>query len=63
MPARLMMHEMWHRIQPQLGLPARPGGSEHLDTVEGRYWMQLEWRAVLTGDRKGDFIPAREPKQ
>jgi ketosteroid isomerase-like protein len=43
---RLMMHELFHRIQPQLGLPIRDGDTSHLDTVDGRYWLQLEWRAL-----------------
>lgn len=44
--ARLMLHELWHRIQPEIGLAAREGRNEHLDTAEGRYWLQLEWRAL-----------------
>ncbi|MDP3911398.1 MAG: hypothetical protein Q8Q14_13505 [Gemmatimonadales bacterium] len=46
--ARLMMHELFHRVQPDLGLLVRaaPGGADHLDTPEGRYWLQLEWRAL-----------------
>jgi hypothetical protein len=41
------MHELFHRIQPGLGLMA-PGSGEnvHLDSLEGRYWMRLEWRAL-----------------
>ena len=41
-----MMHELWHRIQPDLGFSAREGQCDHLDTAEGRYWLQLEWRAL-----------------
>ncbi len=46
--ARLMLHELFHRVQPQLGLFVAniPGENNHLDTPEGRYWMQLEWRAL-----------------
>ena len=43
---RLMMHELFHRVQPQLGFQIRDGQLDHLDTVDGRYWMQLEWRAL-----------------
>jgi hypothetical protein len=43
---RLMMHELFHRVQPQLGLPMRDGDTSHLDTLDGRYWLQLEWRAL-----------------
>src|SRR5215831_459813 len=57
-----MLHELFHRIQPSLGLittggPARSGNA-HLDTIEGRVWLRLEWRAlakalILSGeDRK-----------
>lgn len=43
---RVMLHELFHRIQPQLGLLGNDGQNEHLDTLEGRYWLQLEWRAL-----------------
>jgi hypothetical protein len=42
----LLIHELFHRIQPQLGLLVADKPSEHLDTPEGRYWMQLEWKAL-----------------
>ena len=42
----LIAHELFHRIQEPLGLtrPERPNG--HLDALEGRYLIQLEWRAL-----------------
>jgi hypothetical protein len=40
------MHELFHRVQPQLGLMAQTVPNAHLDTLEGRYWLQLEWRAL-----------------
>jgi len=46
---RLFMHELFHCIQPRLGLtPPTAGAGEntHLDSLEGRYWMRLEWRAL-----------------
>src|SRR5687768_12268813 len=47
---RLFMHELFHCIQPRLGLMAprdpRAGENSHLDSLEGRYWMRLEWRAL-----------------
>jgi hypothetical protein len=47
---RLFMHELFHCIQPRLGLsaPSAPSAGEnsHLDSLEGRYWMRLEWRAL-----------------
>jgi hypothetical protein len=42
----LMLHELFHRIQPELGLITLSGQNAHLDTVEGRVWLQLEWRAL-----------------
>jgi hypothetical protein len=44
--ARLMMHELFHRVQPELKLFVGEGQNDHLDTLEGRYWLQLEWRAL-----------------
>ncbi len=46
---RLFMHELFHCIQPRLGLkPSTAGAGEnvHLDSLDGRYWMRLEWRAL-----------------
>jgi hypothetical protein len=44
---RLFMHELFHCIQPRLGLIAQSAGeNSHLDSLEGRYWMRLEWRAL-----------------
>ena len=42
----LMMHELFHRIQPELKLITTSGQNPHLDTVEGRVWLRLEWRAL-----------------
>jgi len=40
-------HELFHRIQGQLGLDRHAEGlNRHLDTLDGRYYMQLEWRAL-----------------
>jgi hypothetical protein len=43
---RLLMHELWHRSQAELGFPASGAANDHLDTREGRVWLQLEWRAL-----------------
>ena len=47
---RLFMHELFHCIQPRLGLNPPTAGAtgiaSHLDSPEGRYWMRLEWRAL-----------------
>jgi hypothetical protein len=42
----IMLHEMFHGIQQQLGLGVGLLENEHLDALEGRYWLQLEWRAL-----------------
>jgi hypothetical protein len=44
--ARLFAHEMFHRIQPRLHLLMTDKANPHLDTLEGRVWLQLEWRAL-----------------
>jgi hypothetical protein len=43
---RLMLHELFHRVQPELGLTVTGPPNEHLDALEGRYWLRLEWRAL-----------------
>jgi hypothetical protein len=55
----LLMHELFHRIQPQLGLIAQTVPNAHLDTLEGRYWLQLEWRALAQALRSSGDIRAR----
>jgi hypothetical protein len=42
----LIAHELFHRIQPDLDMPREDGDNAHLDTLEGRYLLQLEWRAL-----------------
>lgn len=41
-----LAHEMFHRIQPSLGLTRPEAANVQLDTLEGRYLIQLEWRAL-----------------
>ncbi len=51
----LLAHESFHRVQARLGFPATGPANTHLDSIEGRYWLQLEWRALakaLRGDRQ-----------
>jgi hypothetical protein len=43
---RLVLHECFHRIQDSIGLPARDAVNNHLDTLDGRVWLQMEWRAL-----------------
>jgi hypothetical protein len=42
----IFAHELFHRIQPELGLAAPDSPNLQLDTPEGRLWLQLEWRAL-----------------
>ena len=46
--AVLLAHEMFHRIQPALGLTRPEVANVHLDTLAGRYLLQLEWRALAS---------------
>jgi len=51
----LLAHESFHRVQEKLGFPATGPANAHLDSIEGRYWLQLEWRALakaMRGDRQ-----------
>jgi hypothetical protein len=53
----MMAHELFHRIQPELGLTRNDHGNRHLDTLDGRYLLQLEWRALaraLTANAQPD---------
>ena len=44
---RLLLHERFHAIQDRIGLPmSPPSANEHLDTLDGRYLMRLEMRAL-----------------
>ena len=52
--AALMAHEMWHRIQGEIGLPQTPAENPHLDTRDGRFWLQLEWRALAIALETGE---------
>ncbi len=50
-------HESFHIFQTQLGLTLpsdSPGAvaNEHLDAVDGRYWLRLEWRALARALRE-----------
>lgn len=42
----MLTHEMFHRIQSELKLTRPDIGNQHLDTLEGRYLLQMEWRAL-----------------
>ena len=42
----LILHEAFHRIQPQLGFATSGSDNSHLDTRDGRLWFRLEARAL-----------------
>jgi hypothetical protein len=42
----LLIHESFHRIQPDLGLNASDAINAHLDERDGRYLLRLELRAM-----------------
>ena len=42
----MVSHELFHRAQIELGMLQRDGGNLHLDTLEGRVLLQLEWHAL-----------------
>jgi hypothetical protein len=48
----LFLHELFHGVQPRLGLMAPALATEHLDAADGRYWLRLEWRAVARALRE-----------
>jgi len=41
-----LSHELFHRAQHELQMPMGDGGNLHLDTLEGRTLLQLEWHAL-----------------
>jgi hypothetical protein len=41
-----LIHESFHVAQQRLGLGMGTLANEHLDSLEGRYWLRLEWRAL-----------------
>lgn len=44
--ASLLAHESWHRVQDDIGFPGSHAANNHLDSRDGRVWLQLEWRAL-----------------
>ena len=55
----LMAHELFHRVQAELGFRGGNPENQHLDTVEGRTLMQLEWRALAAALVAKDAGPRR----
>ena len=57
--AVLMAHELFHRVQSELGFKSGNPENQHLDTVEGRTLLQLEWRALAAALVAKDAGPRR----
>jgi hypothetical protein len=51
----LLLHESFHRIAPGIGVAAVGElDNAHLDTTDGRIYLQLEWRALAAALRASD---------
>ncbi len=48
----IFLHELFHGVQPRLGLAVPALATEHLDAMDGRYWLRLEWRALARALRE-----------
>ncbi|MGH8519489.1 MAG: hypothetical protein ACREUE_18710 [Panacagrimonas sp.] len=59
----LFLHELFHCVQPRLGLAAKALDSEHLDAADGRYWMRLEWRALARALRESGELRAQAVRE
>jgi len=62
------LHESFHIVQRSKGIaaadPARLGPNtrsenEHLDAVDGRYWLRLEWRALARALQESGSLRAQ----
>lgn len=47
----ILAHESFHRVQERLGFPPTGPSNGHLDTLDGRVFLQLEWRALAAALR------------
>ena len=66
------LHESFHIVQRSKGIaapdPARLGPNirsenEHLDAVDGRYWLRLEWRALARALRESGELRAQAVRE
>lgn len=44
---QLLLHEAFHSIQDEIGLPMNNAMNDHLDQEEARVLVRLEWNALL----------------
>lgn len=57
----LAAHELWHRIQADLGFPMTGPANEHLGSRDGRYLLRLEMRALAAALRNaGENSPIND---
>ena len=59
----LLIHESWHRIQDEIGLPACGSFNQHLDETEGELLLKLELgilKDLLQNDSKGQTEGLRD---
>lgn len=56
---KLLAHEAFHRVQPELGLQVPNEINSHLDTKNARVLMQLEWNALEAALGAHDAARAR----
>jgi hypothetical protein len=57
----MFLHESFHIVQMRLGLGVPTVSAEHLDEVDGRYWLRLEWHALAralqeSGERRTSAV-------
>jgi hypothetical protein len=57
------LHESFHIVQQRLGLGVNTLANEHLDTVDGRYWLRLEWRALARALRESGELRAQAVRE
>lgn len=42
----IILHEAFHCLQPQIDLKPLPYNNKHIDEMEARVWLKLEWKAL-----------------
>ncbi|RUT80079.1 hypothetical protein [Ancylomarina longa] len=42
----IIIHEAFHYIQGKLHLNPQPYNNQHMDEMEARFWLKLEWQAL-----------------
>jgi len=56
---RIILHEAFHCIQQKLHLNPQSYNNQHMDEMEARYWLKLEWQAL----RKAILTNGKHRKQ